>query len=77
MITQTPTALAAAANNPALTVAGQMRTGELFAGALALGSPNTAALNDAIRTMRDDGTIALFLRQYFGGNPADVPEIPS
>ena len=62
---------------PGLTVAGQMRTGELFAGALALGSPNTAALNDAIRNMRDDGTIALFLRQYFGMNPADVPEIPS
>ncbi|HEX2382690.1 MAG TPA: transporter substrate-binding domain-containing protein [Acidimicrobiales bacterium] len=77
MITQTPTAVSAAENNPALEVAGQMRTGELYAGALTLGSPNTAALNDAIRNMRDDGTISLFLRQYFGGNPADVPEIPS
>jgi polar amino acid transport system substrate-binding protein len=77
MILQTPSALAAAAANPGLVVAGQLRTGELYAGALALGSPNTAALNDAIGNMRDDGTIALFLRQYFGMNPADVPEIPS
>jgi ABC-type amino acid transport substrate-binding protein len=77
LLLQTPTALAAAANNTALSVAGQLRTGELIAGALALGSPNTAALNDAIGNMRDDGTIALFLRQYFGMNPADVPEIPS
>jgi ABC-type amino acid transport substrate-binding protein len=77
MIMETPSALAAAASNPALTVAGQMRTGQLYAGLLALGSPNTAALNDAIGNMRDDGTIALFLRHYFGVNPADVPEIPS
>jgi ABC-type amino acid transport substrate-binding protein len=77
MIMDTPEALAAAASRPGLTVAGQLRTGELYAGALALGSPNTAALNDAIGNMRDDGTIALFLRQYFGMNPADVPEIPS
>lgn len=77
MIMETPSALAAAANNPALAVAGQMRTGQLYAGVLALGSPNTAALNDAIGNMRDDGTIALFLRHYFGVNPADVPEIPS
>jgi ABC-type amino acid transport substrate-binding protein len=77
MIMDTPNALAAAAENPALAVAGQMRTGQLYAGVLALGSPNTAALNDAIGNMRDDGTIALFLRHYFGVNPADVPEIPS
>jgi ABC-type amino acid transport substrate-binding protein len=77
MILQTPTALATAAANPTLAVAGQLRTGELYAGVLALGSPNTAALNEAIGNMRDDGTIALFLRQYFGMNPADVPEIPS
>lgn len=77
MIVQTPTALAAAAANPALSVAGQLRTGELFAAVLTLGSPNTAALNGAIGDMRDDGTIAFFLRHYFGQNPADVPEIPS
>jgi ABC-type amino acid transport substrate-binding protein len=77
MIMQAPTAIAAAASDPRLNVAGQLRTGELYAGVLALGSPNTAALNDAIGNMRDDGTIALFLRQYFGMNPADVPEIPS
>jgi ABC-type amino acid transport substrate-binding protein len=73
----TPDALAAAAGNASLAVAGQLRTGELYAGALALGSPNTAAINDAIGTMRDDGTIALLLRHYFGINPADVPEIVS
>jgi ABC-type amino acid transport substrate-binding protein len=77
MMLQTPAAMEAAAQNPALSVAGQLRTGELYAGALALGSPNTASLNDAIGNMRDDGTIALFLRQYFGMNPADIPEIPS
>ena len=73
----TPDALAAAAGDAGLAVAGQLRTGELYAGALALGSPNTAAINDAIGNMRDDGTIALLLRHYFGINPADVPEIVS
>jgi len=73
----TPNALEAVAENPSLGVAGQLRTGEPIAAVLTLGSPNTAAFNDAIRDMRDDGTIALFLRTYFGMNPADVPEIPS
>ncbi len=77
MMLQTPAAIEAAAQDATLSVAGQLRTGELFAGALALGSPNTASLNDAIGNMQDDGTIALFLRQYFGMNPADIPEIPS
>ena len=77
MILPTPTALAEAAADPSLAVAGQLRTGELYAGVLTIGSPNTAALNDAIGNMRDDGTIALLLRQYFGVNPADVPEVPS
>src|SRR5581483_4327371 len=73
----TPDALARAEVDTSVTVAGQLRTSDLYAGVLALGSPNTALLNDAIRDMRDDGTIALFLRHYFGVDPSDVPVIPS
>jgi polar amino acid transport system substrate-binding protein len=76
LMLETPDALVVAEANPALVVAGQFRTGEQYAVALSLGSPNTALINDVIREMRNDGTVDLLLRAYFGVEPANVPAIP-
>jgi ABC-type amino acid transport substrate-binding protein len=76
LMLETPDALVVAEANPALAVAGQFRTGEQYALALSLGSPNTALINDVIREMRNDGTVDLLLRAYFGVEPANVPAIP-
>ncbi|MEY2432241.1 MAG: polar amino acid transport system substrate-binding protein [Acidimicrobiaceae bacterium] len=76
LMLETPDALVIAEANPALAVAGQFRTGEQYALALSLGSPNTALINDVIREMRNDGTVDLLLRAYFGVEPANVPAIP-
>jgi ABC-type amino acid transport substrate-binding protein len=76
MLLDTPDALALALADPRFAVVGQFRTGELFAAALSLGSPNTALINDVIRDMRTDGTIDRLLRRYLGVEPANVPAIP-
>jgi ABC-type amino acid transport substrate-binding protein len=76
MLLDTPDALAVTLADPRFVVAGQFRTGELFAVALTLGSPNTALINDIIRDMRNDGTIDRLLRVYLGIEPANVPAIP-
>ena len=76
MLLDTPDALAVTLGDPRFTVAGQFRTGELYAVALSLGSPNTALINDVIRDMRNDGTIDRLLRVYLGVEPANVPPIP-
>jgi len=76
MLLDTPDALAVALADPSFVVAGQFRTGELFAAALSLGSPNTTFINDIIRDMRNDGTIDRLLRIYLRIEPADVRAIP-
>jgi ABC-type amino acid transport substrate-binding protein len=76
MLLDTPDALAVTLSDARFAVAGQFRTGELFAAALSLGSPNTALINVVIRDMRNDGTIDRLLRAYLGIEPANVPAIP-
>lgn len=69
-------ALVLAHDDPSLVVAGRLRTGEQYAVALSLGSPNTALVNQVIRDMRDDGTIDNLSRAYLGVRPGDVPVLP-
>jgi polar amino acid transport system substrate-binding protein len=76
LLLDTPDALAFTLADPRFTVAGQFRTGELFAIGLSLGSPNTALINGLIRDMRNDGTIDRLLLAYLGIEPANVPSIP-
>ena len=76
VLMDTPDALAITLVDPRFVVAGQFRTGELYAVALSLGSPNTALINDVIRDMRNDGTIDRMLRAYLGIEPANVSAIP-
>jgi ABC-type amino acid transport substrate-binding protein len=75
MLMNTPEALAVAHDNPALAVPAQFITGEQYAVALSLGSPNTSLINEVIRSMRDDGIIDALLTTYLGANPKDVPVI--
>jgi ABC-type amino acid transport substrate-binding protein len=76
LLLDTPDALAMAIADPRLAVVGQFRTGELIAIGLSVGSPNTALVNEAIRDLRNDGTIDRLSRAYLGIEPANVPPIP-
>jgi polar amino acid transport system substrate-binding protein len=77
VLLDTPAALAIAAKDPTLAVAGQFRTGEAYAAVLGFGSANTGTVNDLIRDLTDDGTISRMATFYFGIDPAKVPVIPS
>jgi polar amino acid transport system substrate-binding protein len=68
-----PSALLAAQADPRVTVAGRIATGGSYAAVLPLGSPNTSALNDLIRRLRDNGTLGVLSRLFFGSDPAAVP----
>jgi polar amino acid transport system substrate-binding protein len=68
-----PSALLAAQADPRVIVAGRIATGGSYAAVLPLGSPNTSALNDLIRRLRDNGTIGVLSRLFFGSDPAAVP----
>jgi polar amino acid transport system substrate-binding protein len=68
-----PSALTAARADPRVIVAGRIVTGGFYAAVLPLGSPNTSALNDLIRKLRDNGTLGVLSRFFFGTDPAAVP----
>lgn len=73
LLLESPLALASAAADPTLVVAGRFRTGEQYAAMLRFGSPNTARINDIISDLESDGTLALLARRYFAVDPRDVP----
>jgi len=77
VLMDTPAALAIANANPDFAVIGQYKTGEQYSMALSLGTPNTPIINDAIRDMRDDGTIDMLMRAYFGVDPSKLPALSS
>ena len=77
VLMDTPAALAIANANPDFAVIGQYKTGEQYSMALSLGTPNTPIINDAIRDMREDGTIDNLMRAYFGTDPAKLPTLSS
>ena len=60
-----------------LEVVGQFETGEHYAAIYPKGSANADAMNEAIETMREDGTLdklsAKWLGPELGGDPAAVP----
>ena len=60
-----------------LEVAGQYSTGEKYGAIYPKGSANEDALNQAITTMKSDGTLDQLSKDYlgpaFGGDPSAVP----
>jgi polar amino acid transport system substrate-binding protein len=55
-------------------VVGQFKTGEQYGAVLNKGSPNVAAINQTIRTLKSEGFIDQLFKKYFA-DPADVPVI--
>jgi polar amino acid transport system substrate-binding protein len=67
----------AKASNGTLKVVGQYSTGEKYGAIYPKGSANEDALNQAITTMKSDGTLDQLSKDYlgpaFGGDPSSVP----
>jgi polar amino acid transport system substrate-binding protein len=67
----------AKASNGTLKVVGQFSTGEKYGAIYPKGSANEDALNQAITTMKSDGTLDQLSKDYlgpaFGGDPSSVP----
>lgn len=68
-----PEAVATAATDATITVAGRIATGGVYVALLPFGSPNTSALNGIIRDLRAAGTTALLARRWFGVDPSTLP----
>ncbi len=68
-----PSALLAVAADPAVAIAGRVQTNGAYAAVLPLGSPNTSALNDLIRDLRNRGTLGLLARRFLGQQPETIP----
>lgn len=67
-----PSALLAVAADPSTTIAGRVPTDGAYAAVLPLGSPNTSALNDIIRDLRNRGTLGLLARRFLGEQPEAI-----
>jgi polar amino acid transport system substrate-binding protein len=70
-----PSALLAVAGDPTVVIAGRVPTSGAYAAVLPLGSPNTSALNDLIRDLRNRGTLALLARLFLGQEPETIPTL--
>jgi ABC-type amino acid transport substrate-binding protein len=68
-----PSALIASRADASIAIAGRIATGGVYTAVLPLGSPNTSALNDIIRKLRDNGTLMQLSKTFFGAEPSDVP----
>jgi polar amino acid transport system substrate-binding protein len=74
IILDTPIVLQiASTTNGALEVVGQFHTGEQYGAVIPKGSPNTAAVTDAVKAMDAAGFFKTLYTKYFGGDPAKVP----
>jgi polar amino acid transport system substrate-binding protein/glutamine transport system substrate-binding protein len=68
-----PVALVAVQSDPTVQIAGRIATGGAYAAVLPLGSANTSALNDIIRTLTRSGAIGLLARLFLGAEPQSIP----
>lgn len=68
----------AKASNGILEVPAQFTNEDFYGGILPKGSTNVAAVNAAIKQMKDDGTLTKLTASELGGDPSAVPyvEIP-
>jgi ABC-type amino acid transport substrate-binding protein len=58
-------------------VVGQFKTGEQYGGVLNKGSPNLAAINNVINSLKSEGFTNQLFQKYFGADPNSVPTISS
>jgi len=75
VLVDAPAALVAVQSDPTVHLAGRIATGGAYAAVLPLGSANTSALNDIIRTLTRRGTIGVLARLFLGAEPETIPEL--
>ena len=56
-------------------VVGQFKTGEQYGAVLNKGSPNLAAINQVINSLKSEGFTDQLFKKYFGADPTSVPTI--
>jgi polar amino acid transport system substrate-binding protein len=56
-------------------VVGQFKTGEQYGAVLNKGSPNLAAINNVINSLKSEGFTNQLFQKYFGADPTSVPTI--
>jgi polar amino acid transport system substrate-binding protein len=56
-------------------VVGQFKTGEEYGAVLNKGSPNVAAINNVINSLKSEGFTDQLFKKYFGADPTSVPTI--
>jgi polar amino acid transport system substrate-binding protein len=56
-------------------VVGQFQTGEQYGAVLNKGSPNLAAINNVINSLKSEGFTNQLFQKYFGADPTSVPTI--
>ena len=63
----------AKASGDKLAVVGQYKTGETYGALFPKGNKNNKAINAIIEGLVKDGTVKKLTKQYFGGDPSEVP----
>jgi len=56
-------------------VVGQFKTGEEYGAVLNKGSPNVAAINNVLNSLKSEGFTDQLFKKYFGTDPTSVPTI--
>ncbi len=56
-------------------VVGQFKTGEEYGAVLNKGSPNVAAINNVLNSLKSEGFTDQLFKKYFGADPTSVPTI--
>ncbi len=72
VIIDQPVAADAVEKQGGVEIAEEIATNELYGFAIAKGAPLVEAVNGALQTIRDDGTIAELYEQYFSTEPPDA-----
>ena len=72
VIIDQPVAADAVEKQGGVEIAEEIATNELYGYAMAKGAPLVAAINGALQTLKDDGTIAELYEQYFATEPPEA-----
>lgn len=75
VLLDTPIVLGQSKVTPKFEVVAQFKTGDRYGGVVKKGASNLSAINAAIESLKDDGTLSTLLKKYFGADPSAIPVI--